>query len=121
MVHTIVADLMPPEGVRRLDAARHPEIRTALTSTLLEQARRAQVQLDGVEIEVTQGGAILVLRLQAASLELAEAAARPLVAAALRNHRQLAGWRIASCGVPVDRLSLEQSFYPPAEPDDGRS
>lgn len=119
MVHTIVADLMPPKGVRRLDAARHPEIRTALTSSLLEKARQAQVHLDRVEIEVTQGGAILILRLEAASLEAAEAVARPLVVATLRDHEQLAEWRVASCGVRFDRLSVEQSFYAQAEPDDG--
>lgn len=119
MVYAIVADLMPPERIRRLDAARHPEIWTALTSTLLQEARRAEVQLDRVQIEVTQGGAILVLKLQAATLEVAEAVARLLVAATLRNHEQLADWRIASCGVRFDRLRLEEGFHVQAERDDG--
>lgn len=118
MVFTIVADLMPPERVRWLDAARHSEIRTVLTSTLLHQARRSELHLQRVQVEVTHGGAIVVLKLEAPTLEEAEAKAKLLVAATLRSHEQLAQWRIASCAVRLDRLRLEESFYTEAESDE---
>jgi hypothetical protein len=118
MVYTIVADLMLPERVQRLDGAQRTEVRSALARALLQQARQSQVRLRRVEMEVTQGGAILVLEVQAPTLEEAEAVAELLVAAMLRSDEQLSGWRIASCAARFDRLRLEESLYSLTEDDD---
>jgi hypothetical protein len=118
IVYTIVADLMLPERIQRLDGAQRVEVRTALAWAALHEARRSEIPLHGVEMEVTQGGAVVVLDFQAPTLEEAEAAAELLVAAMLRSHERLSGWRIASCAARFDRLRLEESFYSLTE-DDG--
>lgn len=118
MVYSIVADLMLPGRVQRLDGAQRVEVRSALAWAVLHQARRSEIPLHRVDVEVTQGGAILVLELEAPTLEKAEAVAELLVAAMLRSHGQLSGWRIASCAARFDRLRLEEGLYSLTEDDD---
>lgn len=118
MVRTIVVDLMPPERVQRLDRAQRRELRSALAWALLHQARQSEIPLQRVDIEVTQGGAILALEIQAPALEEAEAIAELLVTTMLHSHERLSGWRIASCAARFDRLRLEEGLYLLTEDDD---
>jgi hypothetical protein len=120
IVHTIVVDLMPPEHVQRLDSAHRMEVRSALAWAVLHQARGSEIPLRRVDMEVTQGGAILALEIQAPTLEEAEAVVELLVAAVLHSHEKLSGWRIASCAARFDRLRLEESLYSLTEDDDPR-